>query len=629
MKKKIGALRLPILLVLIIAFIAAIGLYSDSAIAKQDDTKKEESCVECISVGQCLECHDDIDADAYAASPHGVNACTSCHRDISDIDKHSDSEAPMQPVKCGFCHRDEARLFAQSVHADNDVACTDCHSDIHKLTSLKDDKAKTVAMCSNCHDNDDYMQSSHGKGLTAGNPDSPACADCHGTHGIIKLQVDDKKSAAALKADEFKTSSCEPCHNNEEMMERNKISTMSFESYRGEYHGKVEHLGGAAAVAGCADCHTAHKQLPTDDPKSNLTGKARIETCRQCHKKANANFVKYHPHATHHDKAGYPLLYWTFIAMTGLLCGTFAVFWLHTILWLIRSYIEKNKLRRLGIIHECHTPNVFYRRFGFAEKLLHFMMMVSFLGLVLSGLPLKFAEAPWAIGLADVLGGPLMAGKIHRCCAIITFTYFLSTVAWSMYFLLVKPTGESFFQKLFGPDSLFPNFKDGRDIAGMCKWFVGAGEMPKFDRWTYWEKFDFLAVFWGMFAIGFTGLMLWMPEFFAQFMPGWAFNVAIIVHSDEALLASVFIFTVHFFNAHIRPEKFPMDQVIFTGVVSGHELEEERPAQFERLKEKGMLEKLQTKYPGVLPEAIGQLIGITGVAVGLFCLFLIVWGLVH
>jgi cytochrome b subunit of formate dehydrogenase len=131
-----------------------------------------------------------------------------------------------------------------------------------------------------------------------------------------------------------------------------------------------------------------------------------------------------------------------------------------------------------------------------------------------------------------------------------------------------------------------------------------------------------------MFAIGFTGLMLWMPEFFAQFMPGWAFNVAIIVHSDEALLASVFIFTVHFFNAHIRPEKFPMDQVIFTGVVSGHEMEEERPSQFERLKENGKLEKMETQYPGVLSEAIGQIIGITGVAIGVLCLFLIIWGFI-
>ena len=80
-----------------------------------------------------------------------------------------------------------------------------------------------------------------------------------------------------------------------------------------------------------------------------------------------------------------------------------------------------------------------------------------------------------------------------------------------------------------------------------------------YGRWTYWEKFDYFAVFWGIFVIGSTGLMLWFPELFTRFLPGWLINVATIIHTDEALLATGFIFTVHFFNTHLRPEKFPMD----------------------------------------------------------------------
>ena len=111
----------------------------------------------------------------------------------------------------------------------------------------------------------------------------------------------------------------------------------------------------------------------------------------------------------------------------------------------------------------------------------------------------------------------------------------------------------------------------GPDLAGLerlrgpQKWFFGKGPRPQFDRWTYWEKFDYFAVFWGVFAIGLSGLIMWFPEFFSRFMPGWMINVALIVHSDEALLAAGFIFTVHFFNTHFRLEKFPMDTVIFSG----------------------------------------------------------------
>ena len=85
--------------------------------------------------------------------------------------------------------------------------------------------------------------------------------------------------------------------------------------------------------------------------------------------------------------------------------------------------------------------------------------------------------------------------------------------------------------------------------------------------------------------------MLWFPEAFTHFLPGWVINVATIIHSDEALLAAGFIFTIHFFNTHFRPEKFPMDTVIFTGRMSLEELKRERPAEYEALVASGELEK--------------------------------------
>ncbi len=624
MKAPKKSFRLPLLLLLIVTFILGTGI-SKKSLAKQVDP--ENICLECISVDQCLECHDEIDSGTFAASVHGANACTSCHRDIWDLEKHAECEVPMQPVNCGFCHRNAAKQHAQSVHVDNDVCCTDCHANIHDLASFMNDKGKSVQMCSGCHDNADYMLSIHGQSLIAGNPDAPSCADCHGLHNIIELKVKDKNSASALRAHKFSTYSCKQCHDNKEMMERNNLSSQAFQSYIQEFHGKVEHLGRTNAVAGCADCHTAHKQLPIDNPESSISTEGLIKTCGQCHDQVSANFVKYAPHATHHDRKNYPILYWTFIAMTAPLGFIFAIFLIHTLLWLMRSYIEKNKLIRQGIFREFHNPRVFYRRFTLLEKALHFIMMISFLGLTFSGLPLKFIDAPLgAIGLSQILGGPQMASPIHRWCAILTFVYLTITITWNIYFLFFKQTGKNFFGNLFGPDSLFPRIKDGQDFVDMCKWFFGTGKGPQFDRWTYWEKFDFLALLWSMLAIGFSGLMLWIPEFFAQFMPGWTFNVAIIVHSDVALLAAAFIFTLHFFNAHIRPEKFPMDQVIFTGVTSGYEMEKERPAQFKRLKEKGLLDNYKARHHGVLSGAIGQIIGITGVSVGILCLFLIIWG---
>ncbi len=105
---------------------------------------------------------------------------------------------------------------------------------------------------------------------------------------------------------------------------------------------------------------------------------------------------------------------------------------------------------------------------------------------------------------------------------MITFGYLIVALVLSIRFLFSKKqSNQSFYQRLFGPDSLFPNRKDLRDIRAMFRWFFFKGPKPSFDRWTYWEKFDFLAVFWGVAIIGTSGLLLWFPEFFGKFLPGW------------------------------------------------------------------------------------------------------------
>lgn len=271
-------------------------------------------------------------------------------------------------------------------------------------------------------------------------------------------------------------------------------------------------------------------------------------------------------------------------------------------------------------------PHRQYRRFKLRHIMLHIMVVTSFLGLSLTGLPLRFSDQYWAKMMMKFYGGVATAGYIHRYCAVLTFAYFAGALLLSFHFLFIrKDIPGNFLQRLFGPDSLCPNFKDVRDVVGMVKWFFFKGPKPVFDRWTYWEKFDFLAVFWGMFAIGGSGLMLWFPEFFGSFVPGWAFNVATIIHSDEALLATGFIFTVHFFNTHGRPEKFPMDFVIFNGQLSKHEFMEERGAQWQRYEQLGVLEDYEVHHPtGALYDFLLKGFGFMALFTGLSLLMLMI-----
>lgn len=244
-----------------------------------------------------------------------------------------------------------------------------------------------------------------------------------------------------------------------------------------------------------------------------------------------------------------------------------------------------------------------YQRFTRLNRVLHILMIVSFLSLALTGLTLKFSYTGWAFILSHLLGGFESAGYIHRFSAVIMFCVFATHL--TDLFIQKRKESKTFFQMIFDKKGLMFNKKDWQDFKGSMKWFLGMGERPQYGRWTYWEKFDYFAVFWGIFVIGSTGLTLWMPEFFTRFLPGWFINVATIIHSDEALLATGFIFTVHFFNTHLRPEKFPMDIVIFSGRMPVEELKLDRPDEYSQLVSEGNLDNyLVEAYPYIVIRAI-------------------------
>ena len=267
-----------------------------------------------------------------------------------------------------------------------------------------------------------------------------------------------------------------------------------------------------------------------------------------------------------------------------------------------------------------------YQRFTRLNRLLHVVMIVCFLSLASTGMTLKFAYTSWAVFLSHLFGGFESAGYIHRVAAVTMIFLFITHIVD----LVRRKRHEygTWRALLLGQDSMIFNKKDLRDLVGNFKWFIGKGPRPDYGRWTYWEKFDYFAVFWGMIVIGSTGLMLWFPEFFTLLLPGWIINVATIIHSDEALLAAGFIFTVHFFNTHFRPEKFPMDIVVFTGRMTLEEFKEDKPLEYEALVKKGELEKhLVEPYPEIVVRVI-RIFGWTALTIGVGMIILIIYAMV-
>ncbi|MDA8123853.1 MAG: cytochrome c3 family protein [Deltaproteobacteria bacterium] len=581
----------------------------------------------------CQSCHDDeAFRSRFAGSVHGKNSCTSCHTDIGDLQTHMTGKQKPAPVNCGSCHQEVARDFQKNFHyLQEDFRCTDCHRGIHALEKADENfKLAVILKCTECHANDEYVASGHSEAVLRGYQDSAACSDCHGLHDTRVYHT--SLEAYPGEAREFYTDKCRACHEDPKVMGRSGIPTDIVKRYEATYHGKVQDIGYPTRVAGCADCHTSHNILPPTDVRSSIHPANLVTNCGRCHQGFNPRFVLYKAHPNYHDRKNYPTLFWTFVFMSLLLIGTFLFFWVHTLLWWRKVYWEKDKRERLGGSAEMLPPGseglVPVERFSLRERIVHILLILSFMMLVMTGFPLKYHEAPWAKTLIGLWGGAAGAGLFHRIAAGLLTALFLYVLVLSLQFLFPKgQRTKGFWGRLFGPDSLCPNLKDLRDVIGMFRWFFDKGEMPKFERWTYWEKFDFMAVFWGMFAIGGSGLLLWIPEWSSWVVPGWILNVATLIHSEEALLAALFIFTVHFFNTHFIPTKFPLDTLIFTGRYRLEEMKEQKPLHYERLRAEGKLEPLKRKHPTIPLKIVSGIFGLASLLLGLTLTILILWAM--
>ncbi len=559
----------------------------------------------CDTAGRvdCSKCHAQV-AENYFESDHGKGFfekvpnspyCTDCHgkhQILSHLNEEDRTYRTNIPQLCGDCHKKLENVsdstsvltghelvdYSTSVHGLGlikkgllpSAVCTDCHTS-HYILKTTDERStvyyKNVpATCATCHRGiyKEFVTSIHSPNVSKTDKKLPTCEDCHSAHKIKEIQQDQFLTEV--------THQCGSCHND------------LAETYGQTIHGKAYTLGYLKA-AKCSDCHGAHDILDVDNANSHVGYNNVVQTCQKCHPDANRRFTGYLTHATHHDKKKYPILHFTFWAMTTLLLGVFTTFGAHTLLWLPRSFAHLKEKRMVKTLHKRY----YIQRFTSTQRLTHLFVILSFMGLALTGMMLKFAAMPWAQTLANLLGGVGVAGKIHRISAVITFGYFF-THLFSVVRTKIK-NKTSWRELIFGKNSMWFNRKDLKDFVGTVKWFLRLGPRPAYGRWTYWEKFDYLAVFWGVAIIGFSGLILWFPEFFTKFFPGWFINVATIIHSDEALLAVGFIFTVHFFNTHLRPESFPLDPVIFTGLVPVDEYKHDRPEEYRELKESGKLKK--------------------------------------
>ncbi len=614
--------------------------------AEPDNPKlRNERCIRCHGKedysrkgtdGQQRALH--VNAEQYLQSIHGGQDCVSCHRDIVKIPHRKGIDRNVGCVKCHLDSWEEAQrgdigqehdrlrvvveqieTYMNSVHARPNIedqsrtnaTCYDCH-DAHYMTSVSSaedpqNKLKNPYVCGNCHTDelDTYMTSVHGKEIGMGNTATAVCSDCHSAHNVERADIVSGRLAI--------TAQCGNCH--ESMLE----------SYLQTYHGKITQLG-YGETAKCYDCHGSHgiKRVTNLNRwcitaiawrPARVAMKTRRPVTSRSSRMARPTILQ-----------SIPTMWIASKGMIGLLLGTFSFFWLHSALWFYREYQDrKHGQDRPHIrIDELDLPagKTHFRRFTKWWRLAHLVGALSIMLLALTGLTVLFSGSSWAPYVMNVLGGPVATGYLHRIGAIGFMGVFFVHMIYFAYH--IGRNWKTF--DWFGPNSLVPNWNDFDDAIAMFRWFFGLGPRPLLDHYSYWEKFDYWAPFWGMTIIGVSGMMMWFPAVTATYLPGWVFNVATIVHGEEAILAVVFLFTVHFFNNHFRPDKFPLDTTMFTGRVPLEHYRHEHRREYDRLVASGELEKYLVDAPSEPMARGSSILGTVLIVIGLTLLMLVALG---
>jgi cytochrome b subunit of formate dehydrogenase len=542
----------------------------------------------------CVECHNGkdapaVDLTAFGASVHADKAaCTDCHQGYT-MGPHDGELKALSPADQAIVDRiAKARWPAPAAKSG------------HGKTEVKGEEVKVAApraylACAGCHEMENaeamaaWQTSIHSKWLRQDTKVAgPTCGSCHGSiHAVKKLAPYDPKATArqAVPADRREIAKrCETCHGNEEFAKAAGLSTETAATYHDSIHGRLVRVGSEFAPV-CVSCHMASKEkggthavVAKGDPSSPVAPAQRKQTCARCHENANDNFAALIAHKEIQETGGHIVPHLVHVGFSYLTTLTLLFFAFHVFVDFIYELRQRLSAKAHGHVNAVdHARSII--RFDIHQRAQHWLMLTGVILLGITGWPLRGAGDPTAAAYSSsfmkVFGGQHGAAIWHRVGAVLIIV----SAVYHLFYLTFLATKKRL------PISMLPMPKDALDMKDNILFMLGVKkERPKFDRYSYLEKFDYMGIFWGVILMVGTGFIFWFPVWFASWAPSWLITAAQIIHGEEATLAILFLFVVHFYNVHLKPSIFPMNWVWLTGRITVADLKHEHPLEYEKLK---------------------------------------------
>jgi cytochrome b subunit of formate dehydrogenase len=545
----------------------------------------------------CRTCHDQA-SDEYQA--HGraeirtcedIPQCKDCHGDhdvLPSSRKLSRTHPVNLPGTCGRCHEDldlttkydilidhPIGIYESSVHGKATkggvyvaATCNDCHStggSAHRILSPGHPDSSInhfniPQTCGKCHKGveNDFSEGIHGKLVSRGETDSPVCTHCHGEHGIIS-PADPRSPVSSARVAE---QTCSPCHESAVLNEKYGMTSGRLTSFIDSYHG-LKSKAGDTHVANCASCHGVHRILPSSDPTSTIHPSNLQTTCGECHPGISEKMAAQPIHGVTGQglqTGAADVVERIYIVAIVVIIGLMVLHWALDLARHVRLVLRSR-------------PQI--QRMRLNEVWQHFLLMITFIALVISGFALRFSESWLTLLFFGWEGGFELRGLVHRISAVL----FIVTVLWHACFLITRQRGRELLR------DMVPSGTDFAQFWRRMLYNVGRRRRaPRFGRFSYVEKAEYWALIWGSAIMVITGLMLWFDNWFIQFFPKGVLDVALVVHYYEAWLATLAIFVWHLYSTVFSPHVYPMNPSWLNGMMPEQMYRHEHPEHFDAAK---------------------------------------------
>ncbi|NWG12436.1 MAG: cytochrome b/b6 domain-containing protein [Acidobacteria bacterium] len=365
---------------------------------------------------------------------------------------------------------------------------------------------------------------------------------------------------------------CASCHTSVALNQKYGLPPGRFQSFADSYHGLASRAG-SAEVANCASCHGVHNIKPSSDPTSTIHKANLVATCGKCHPGAGENFTKGTVHVLMESKDE-GILYWVRRIYIWLIVTIVGGMFLHNLF----DFVKKSRIElaiRKGRIPAPHRPTGEYPRMSLNERTQHWLLMTSFIVLVVTGFMLRFPDAWWVLLIRGLSEHAFeLRGLLHRIAGVIM----IGAGLYHAGYVAISRRGRRVLL------DLLPSVQDVRDAWRLTRYNLGlSAAKPQFHRFGYPEKAEYWALVWGIVVMAGTGFILWFNNFFLNLLTKQGWDIARAIHYYEAILATLSILVWHFYFVIFNPSVYPINPAWWAGTISAGQMEEEHPLELAEL----------------------------------------------